>query len=214
MRLTSRDVVVAGPPCGSDGAYTSLLDRALSVGATVVAAPLEQVTAAVQAYKGTAAIVPRGTDVPVLPARRIFTLASARPDSDWAVAPARRRQPARRRYPPPPRAPGSAAAPRRGRGITARPRTPAPGLGGSPAMRLTSRGVRGGRNRHLHGPGGAAHRAAYTGPARRRRRPASAAPLGADPDGQRGPSGGAAAIAALAAPTSPGARRGAHLTDV
>ena len=75
MRLTSRDVVVAGPPCGPDGAYTSLLDRALSAGATIVAAPLEQITAAVQAYKGTAAIVPRGTDVSVLPARRIFTLA-------------------------------------------------------------------------------------------------------------------------------------------
>jgi AMP-binding enzyme len=74
LRLTSRDVVVAGPPCGRDGTYTSLLDLALSAGATVVAAPLAQITAAVEAYKGTAAIVPRGTDVPVLPAGRILTV--------------------------------------------------------------------------------------------------------------------------------------------
>jgi AMP-binding enzyme len=74
LRLTSRDVVVAGPPCGRDGTYTSLLDLALYAGATVVAAPLVQITAAVEAYKGTAAIVPRGTEVPVLPADRILTV--------------------------------------------------------------------------------------------------------------------------------------------
>jgi len=74
LRLTSRDVVVAGPPCGPDGTYTSLLDLALCAGATIVAAPLAQITAAVEAYKGTAAIVPRGTEVPVLPAGRILTL--------------------------------------------------------------------------------------------------------------------------------------------
>ncbi len=74
LRLTSRDVVVAGPPCGRDGTYTSLLDLALYAGATVVAAPLAQITAAVEAYKGTAAIVPRGTEVPVLPADWILTV--------------------------------------------------------------------------------------------------------------------------------------------
>ncbi len=74
LRLTSRDVVVAGPPCGRDGTYTSLLDLALYAGATVVAAPLAQITAAVEAYKGTAAIVPCGTQVPVLPADRILTV--------------------------------------------------------------------------------------------------------------------------------------------
>lgn len=74
LRLTSRDVVVAGPPCGRDGTYTSLLDLALYAGATVVAAPLAQITAAVEAYKGTAAIVPGGTEVPVLPADRILTV--------------------------------------------------------------------------------------------------------------------------------------------
>ncbi|MGH3150415.1 MAG: AMP-binding protein [Streptosporangiaceae bacterium] len=74
LRLTSRDVVVAGPPCGRDGTYASLLDLALSAGATIVAAPLAQITAAVEAYKGTAAIVPCGTEVPVLPAGRILTV--------------------------------------------------------------------------------------------------------------------------------------------
>jgi acyl-CoA synthetase (AMP-forming)/AMP-acid ligase II len=71
-RLTCRDVVVAAPPCGDPEAYTSLLDLALAAGATVVAAPLAQITAALGVYKGTAAIVPRGMDVPGLPAGRIL----------------------------------------------------------------------------------------------------------------------------------------------
>jgi hypothetical protein len=73
-RLTCRDVVVAGPPCGDPEAYTSLLDLALAAGATVVAAPLAQITVALGVYKGTAAIVPRGTDVPGLPAGRILAV--------------------------------------------------------------------------------------------------------------------------------------------
>jgi hypothetical protein len=73
-RLTGRDVVVAAPPCGDPEAYTSLLDLALAAGATVVAAPLAQMTAALGVYKGTAAIVPRGTDVPGLPAGRILAV--------------------------------------------------------------------------------------------------------------------------------------------
>ena len=73
-RLTRRDVVVAAPPCGDPNAYTSLLDLALAAGATVVAAPLAQVTAAVGVYKGTAAIVPHGTDVPGLPAGRVLAV--------------------------------------------------------------------------------------------------------------------------------------------
>jgi AMP-binding enzyme len=74
-RLTHRDVVVAAPPCGAPDTYTSLLDLALAAGATVVAAPLPQVAAAADAYKGTAAIVPAGTDVPGLPAARVFSVA-------------------------------------------------------------------------------------------------------------------------------------------
>jgi non-ribosomal peptide synthetase component E (peptide arylation enzyme) len=73
-RLTCRDVVVAAPPCGDPEAYTSLLDLALAAGATIVAAPLAQITAALGVYKGTAAIVPRGTDVPGLPAGRVLAV--------------------------------------------------------------------------------------------------------------------------------------------
>ncbi len=73
-RLTRRDVVVATPPCSDPEAYTSLLDLALAVGATIVAAPLAQVAVAVGVYKGTAAIVPRGTEVPGLPAGRVLAV--------------------------------------------------------------------------------------------------------------------------------------------
>jgi hypothetical protein len=76
LRLTHRDVVVAAPPCGAPDTYTLLLDLALAAGATVVAAPLPKVAAAVDAYKGTAAIVPAGTDVPGLSAERVFTVAA------------------------------------------------------------------------------------------------------------------------------------------
>jgi len=73
-RLTCRDVVLATPPCGDPDAYTSLLDLALAVGATIVAVPLAQVTTAVGVYQGTAAIVPRGTEVPGLPAGRVLAV--------------------------------------------------------------------------------------------------------------------------------------------
>jgi AMP-binding enzyme len=73
-RLTHRDVVVAAPPCGDPDTYTWLLDLALAAGATLVAAPRSQVAAAVGAYKGTAAIVPPGTEIPGLPAERVFTV--------------------------------------------------------------------------------------------------------------------------------------------
>lgn len=73
-RLTRRDVVVAGPPCGDLGAYQALLDLAHMAGATIVAAPPAQIPAAVYAYKGTAAIVPRGTHVPAVPADRVFAV--------------------------------------------------------------------------------------------------------------------------------------------
>ncbi len=73
--LTHRDVVVAAPPCGDGQAYTSLLDLTLLTGATLVAAPLPLVTAAMRVYKGTAAIVPRGTHVPGLPPDRVFPVA-------------------------------------------------------------------------------------------------------------------------------------------
>ena len=62
--------MVAAPPCGDGQAYTSLLDLTLLTGATLVAAPLPLITAAMRVYKGTAAIVPAGTRVPgLMPAR-------------------------------------------------------------------------------------------------------------------------------------------------
>ena len=73
--LTHRDVVVAGPPCGDGPAYTALLDLALLAGATLVAAPLPLVMAALRVYKGTAAIVPHGTGVPGLAPTRVFPVA-------------------------------------------------------------------------------------------------------------------------------------------
>jgi hypothetical protein len=72
--LTHRDLVVAAPPCGDGNAYMSLLDLTLLAGATLVAAPLPLVTAAMRAYKGTAAIVPRGTEVPGIPPARVFAV--------------------------------------------------------------------------------------------------------------------------------------------
>jgi hypothetical protein len=77
--LSHRDVVVAGPPCGGGHAYTSLLDLTLLTGATIVAAPVPLVTAAMRVYKGTAAIVPGGTTVPGLAPDRIFTVTLASP---------------------------------------------------------------------------------------------------------------------------------------
>ena len=73
--LSHRDVVVACPPCGEGRAYTSLIDLTLLTGATIVAAPVPLITAAMRAYQGTAAIVPRDTDVPGLPADRVFGVA-------------------------------------------------------------------------------------------------------------------------------------------
>jgi hypothetical protein len=74
-QLTGRDVVVATPPCGDGQPYLSLLDFTLLTGAMLVAAPLPLVTAAMRVYRGTAAIVPRGTAVPGLPLDRIFPVA-------------------------------------------------------------------------------------------------------------------------------------------
>jgi hypothetical protein len=73
--LCHRDVVVAGPPCGDGSAYTWLLDLTLLTGATIVAAPVPLVAAAMRVYQGTAAIVPCGNAVPGLPPDRVFTVA-------------------------------------------------------------------------------------------------------------------------------------------
>jgi hypothetical protein len=74
-RLTGRDVVVAGPPCGAGPAYTALLDFALMSGSTVVAAQAQDMADAVHRYAGTAAVVSRGTGVPGIPPARVFCIA-------------------------------------------------------------------------------------------------------------------------------------------
>ena len=74
-QLTYRDVVVAAPPRGDGQAYTSLLDLTLLTGATLVAAPVTLVTAAMRVYQGTAAIVPSGTRVPGIAPELVFPVA-------------------------------------------------------------------------------------------------------------------------------------------
>ena len=73
--LTYRDMVVACPPCGGGQAYISYLDVTLLTGATLVAAPLPLMQAAIRVYKGSAAIVPEGTGVPGLTPARIYPVA-------------------------------------------------------------------------------------------------------------------------------------------
>ena len=73
--LTHRDMMVAAPPCGDGPGYVSLLDLTLLAGATLVAAPATLVTAAMRAYRGTAAIVPRGTQVPGIAPELVFGVA-------------------------------------------------------------------------------------------------------------------------------------------
>ena len=66
---------MAGPPCGDGQGYTSLLDLTLLAGATLVAAPVPLVVAALRVYRGTAAIVPPGTGVSGLEPTRVFPAA-------------------------------------------------------------------------------------------------------------------------------------------
>ena len=86
-RLTHRDVVVAAPPCGDGQAYVLWLDLTLLAGATLVAVPLPLVAAAMRTHKGTAAIVPRGTEVPGVPPQRLFPVAlpGAGSPADWLL---------------------------------------------------------------------------------------------------------------------------------
>jgi hypothetical protein len=76
--LARGDVVVVAPPCGEGQAYASLLDLALLAGATIVAAPVPRIPAALRLYKGSVAIVPRGTRVPGLRADRVLGVALLR----------------------------------------------------------------------------------------------------------------------------------------
>jgi acyl-CoA synthetase (AMP-forming)/AMP-acid ligase II len=74
--ITERDVVLAAPPAGDGGAYTTFVDNALIRGATIVAARTDEMAAAAGAHHGTAVIVPPGTDVGASELLRVFAVAS------------------------------------------------------------------------------------------------------------------------------------------
>ena len=67
-------MAVAAPPCAMRRLHLAAGPSPGGRCHPLVAAPLAQVTAAVGVYKGTAAIVPRGTDVPELPAGRVLAV--------------------------------------------------------------------------------------------------------------------------------------------
>ncbi len=73
-KLAAWDVIVAGPPCGDGRGYSTLLDFALTVGATVVAAPsadADAVLAVALSHRGTVAFVPPGSQLAGRRLRRI-----------------------------------------------------------------------------------------------------------------------------------------------
>lgn len=70
--ISQHDVVLAGPPAGDGVAYTTLIDGALLSGATVIAAPVQELAKAAAAHQGTVAVVPRGATVQLPEHVRIF----------------------------------------------------------------------------------------------------------------------------------------------
>jgi acyl-CoA synthetase (AMP-forming)/AMP-acid ligase II len=71
-----QDVVLAAPPAGDGRSYTAFLDHALLHGATVVATRVEELAAAANAHRGTAAIIPLGLEVRGAGPLRLFAVAS------------------------------------------------------------------------------------------------------------------------------------------
>jgi acyl-CoA synthetase (AMP-forming)/AMP-acid ligase II len=74
--ISERDVVLAAPPTGDGRSYTAFIDHALLHGATVVAARTDELTAAANEHRGTAAIVPLGVEVHGSEPLRLFAVAS------------------------------------------------------------------------------------------------------------------------------------------
>ncbi len=62
--FSDSDVVLAAPPTGDGWSYTAYLNHALLQGATVIAATSNELAAATSRHAVTAAIVPRGVQVP------------------------------------------------------------------------------------------------------------------------------------------------------
>jgi acyl-CoA synthetase (AMP-forming)/AMP-acid ligase II len=74
--IGEQDVVLAAPPAGDGRSYTAFIDHALLHGATVVAVRTDELSAAANEHRGTAAIVPLGVEVHGREPLRLFAVAS------------------------------------------------------------------------------------------------------------------------------------------
>jgi hypothetical protein len=74
--FSERDVVLAVPPAGDGRSYSAFIDHALLHGATVVAVATDELAAAADEHRGTAAIVPLGVEVHAAEPLRLFAVAS------------------------------------------------------------------------------------------------------------------------------------------
>jgi acyl-CoA synthetase (AMP-forming)/AMP-acid ligase II len=74
--ISERDIVLAAPPAGDGRSYSAFIDHALLHGATIVAASTDELSAAADEHRGTAAIVPVGVEVHAAEPLRLFAVAS------------------------------------------------------------------------------------------------------------------------------------------
>lgn len=74
--ISTQDVVLAAPPAGDGRSYGTFLDHALLHGATIVATRTDELAAAANEHRGTAAIIPLGLDVRAAGPLRLFAVAS------------------------------------------------------------------------------------------------------------------------------------------
>ncbi len=73
--ISEIDVVLAAPPTGDGRSYSAFLDHALLHGATIVAASTDELSAAADEHRGTAAIVPLGVEIHAAEPLRLFAVA-------------------------------------------------------------------------------------------------------------------------------------------
>jgi acyl-CoA synthetase (AMP-forming)/AMP-acid ligase II len=74
--MSESDVVLAAPPTGDGRSYSAFIDHALLHGATIVAASTDELSAAADEHRGTAAIVPLGVEIHAAEPLRLFAVAS------------------------------------------------------------------------------------------------------------------------------------------
>ena len=74
--ISELDIVLAAPPAGDGRTYSTFIDHALLHGATIVAASTDELSAAADEHRGTAAIVPVGVEVNAAEPLRLFAVAS------------------------------------------------------------------------------------------------------------------------------------------